>query len=106
MTKSTDEKRELVRALKAREREAAEKALPAPKEILLKLLTTWTRSSLTRVATIRFDLRSLGRRLRGLIANGSRRGHVRTAVSAIAKSWRMLRATIPRSAESNARSEG
>ncbi len=38
MTKSTDEKRELVRALKAREREAAEKALPVPKEILLKLL--------------------------------------------------------------------
>jgi len=38
VTKSNDEKRELVRAWKAREHEAAVKALPAPKEILLKLL--------------------------------------------------------------------
>ena len=33
-----DEKRELKRALRARERETAEKALPAPKEMLLALL--------------------------------------------------------------------
>jgi hypothetical protein len=38
VTKSKDEKRELVRAWKAGEREAAAKALPAAKEILLKLL--------------------------------------------------------------------
>lgn len=37
MTKSKDEKRELTRAWKAQERETAEKALPAPKEILLEL---------------------------------------------------------------------
>jgi hypothetical protein len=38
VTKSKDEKRKLVRAWKAGEREAAEKVLPAPKELLLKLL--------------------------------------------------------------------
>jgi hypothetical protein len=37
VTKSKDEKRRLKRVWKAQERERAEKLLPAPKEVLLKL---------------------------------------------------------------------